>query len=62
MKTIYFSVLLHCLGIRAIYYNIMCLVFKNQHANSGKSKLKCTCPKTLAGASGLVLMSLPELQ
>ena len=50
LKTIFFQVLLHCLhtsGYLGHFTIKMCQCSENQLVHSCKSKLKCTCPKSL---------------
>ena len=53
------------LGIWAIYYKKMCLMFRKSACPFGQVKTKTYLPESpffknsLAGASGLVLMSVP---
>ena len=71
LKTNFFSVLLNCLniflGIWAIYYKKIFLMFRKSACPCGQVKTKMYLPESpffknsLAGASGLVLMSVPAV-
>ena len=69
LKTIFFLILLHCLHIsrylRCIFYTKICALFRKSACPFGQVETKMYLPEShffknsLAGASGLVLMSDP---